>query len=230
MGFAWSFSRYKNYIACPKRHYEVDIAKRYKEDKTPALLWGDQVHAAFKERLGTNKPFPEDMREFEKPAAEFLGYPGKLLVEHKFAITRGFTPTGYFDNDVWLRVNCDAAKINPPWAAAWDWKTGNLPHKKDAPEVEGVQLGLTAAVIFAHYPDVNVVSSDYRWLKEGTEVKTRSGYTRYGLENKKLWSTVMPHVQKMEHSFVTKDYPPKPSGLCKNYCPVQSCPFWKKGA
>jgi hypothetical protein len=160
------------------------------------------------------------MKEFEPPAAEFLGLPGKLLVEHKYAMTKGFTPTEFFADDVWLRVVCDAGKINPPVAYAWDWKTGNI-------KPESVQLGLTATVMFAHHPEVTAVVTDFRWLKEGPEIKTREGFTRGDM--KMFWTGVLPRVQKMEQAFLRQDFPPTPGRLCMKYCPVESCPFWKKG-
>jgi hypothetical protein len=44
-----------------------------------------------------------------------------------------------------------------------------------------------------------------------------------------LWNRLLPEVKKMEQAYVTLDYPPKPNGLCRNYCPVKSCPHHGKG-
>ena len=54
--FAWSYSRLKNFEVCPKRHYEIDIAKNIKEEESEALLWGNTVHRSCADRLSKGTP------------------------------------------------------------------------------------------------------------------------------------------------------------------------------
>ena len=71
--FAWSYSRMKNFAVCPKRHYEIDIAKNYKDDSAEALLWGNAVHEALAERCGPKRtPLPEGMAPYEPWAVKVL--------------------------------------------------------------------------------------------------------------------------------------------------------------
>lgn len=219
MNFAWSYSRLKNYETCPRKHWEVDIKKAYREAKTPQLKWGDQVHDAFKKRFTTGLPLPDDMRAWEPMCAEIERTPGTTLVEQQLAIKRDFTPTAYFGNDVWFRTVIDVAKISLPVAAAIDWKTGEI--KSDS-----VQLALSAQAVFSHYPDVMAVHTEFRWLKFG-DVREPELYERSSMAT--LWRGLLPRVAAMEVSHIQQVYPPKPSGICVKHCPVRTCPFHGKG-
>ena len=69
--FAWSFSRLKNFEVCPKRHYEIDLAKNIKEPLGEQLQWGNYVHDSLAERCGKDrKPLPADMQMYEPWAVE----------------------------------------------------------------------------------------------------------------------------------------------------------------
>ena len=49
--FAFSYSRIKNFEACPKRHLEVDLKKTFKEADSDQLTWGNAVHKALELRV-----------------------------------------------------------------------------------------------------------------------------------------------------------------------------------
>ena len=87
--FAWSYSRLKNFETCPKRFYEVDVAKRY-QDSTEQLDWGNAVHAALAQAVKGN-PLPSTM-PFKKWIASVGKFQGEKLVEQKFALTKDLLP------------------------------------------------------------------------------------------------------------------------------------------
>jgi hypothetical protein len=215
--FSWSWSKLKNFRTCPKRHYEIDIAKRVKEDESEALRWGHAFHEAMAKRIEKNAPLPTTLRRYDK-------WPAKLAkkvvsVELKLAMDEQFQPTAWFDNHTWFRGVVDVLGLVPPKALAIDWKTGG----KIEPEFE--QLGLTSQLIFAHHPEVDTVDTAYQWTAHDTEtIKT---YKREDMVG--LWSRLLPEVRRMEEAARTLTYPPKPSGLCIRYCPVTSCPYHGKG-
>lgn len=221
--FSWSWSRLKNYRTCPRRHYSVDIAKEFKDD-SEQLRWGNQVHEAMASRIAQGKPLPTVMSHYEDwPGAVLkLKESGcKTLVENKLAMTKTHGPATFFDAAAWFRGVLDVITFVPEERAAivWDWKTGG----EIKPEME--QLGLFAGLVFAHYPEVEEVLTLYVWL--GHNDFTLRGYRRDGMLP--LWNGLQSMLDQMQLSWRTTTYPAKPSGLCKRYCPVKSCPHFGVG-
>jgi PD-(D/E)XK nuclease superfamily len=222
--FTWSWSKLKNWRSCPKRHWEIDIAKRYKEDESDQLLWGHQVHEAMAKRIGQGKPLPPTMAHYDGWAkrAEKLRPEMTIMVEQKLAMARDFSKTGYFDDNTWFRAVADVLAISKPakLAITYDWKTGG----SIKPDME--QLALSAQVIFAHYPEIDTVGTSFIWL--GHDDETARTYQRD--EMLPFWNGMWPEIKKLEFAHQTTDYPAKPSGLCIKYCPVKSCVFHGKGS
>lgn len=215
--FAWSFSRLKNFETCPLRHQQIDLLKTFSEDESnDALQYGGAVHKSAAERLGPDRvPLPkEHQRALGKWCDALESGPGELQTELRTALTEDLRPCGYFDADVWYRGVIDVLKLNPPVAFAGDWKTGKIVE-------DSVQLAVTAAWVFAQYPEIEMVRSEYIWLKFNTTTKVH--LTRNHMPE--LWATLAPRIQAMKHAAETATYPPKPSGLCKNWCPVETCKY-----
>ena len=217
--FSWSWSRLKNFRTCPKRHWHVDIAKDFQEDPSEALTWGNQVHDAMAKRIMKGVAMPNTMQRYDDWPQRVLamGSDGiKLKVENKLAMDEQFQPTGFFDNATWFRCVIDVLGLGTDEKTAFtiDWKTGG----KVQPEFE--QLALSAQVLFAHYPKLDEVLALYVWL--GHDTQSPAVYKRG--EMQKVWADVLPMVNKMKQAADTMTYPPNPSGLCINWCPVKSCP------
>lgn len=216
--FAWSFSKLKNFESCPKRHYEVDIAKNIKEEEGEALLWGNRVHKEMAIALTKNTPLPAEMSEYQRWVDKVYTGAGSLLVEQKYAITKEFSKASWFSPSAWYRGIGDVVRIATPVALILDWKTGKILE-------DSVQLALMAQCVFAHYPDVSHVRSEYVWLKD--DCQTSELFTRDHMPG--LWEGLLGRVGAMAEAASTNTYPPKPGYLCKRYCPVASCPYHGKG-
>jgi hypothetical protein len=218
MSFAWSFSKLKNFEDCPKRHYEMDIAKHFKDDDTANLKWGNYVHDQLALAL-KGATLPAELVPYQKWVDRVRSGPGELLVEQKYALTKEFSPAPYFAPTVWYRGIADVVRVAGPVALALDWKTGKI-------KEGSVQLGLMAACLFANFPQVTKVRCEYIWLQEDTN--TPEIFDRKDMQA--LWARLLPRVEKLSEAARTMTYPPKPGGLCMRYCAVTSCPFHKKGA
>lgn len=214
--FSFSWSKLTSFETCPKRHYEVDIVKTYHDDGE-AMKWGSRVHDAFKTALSTGERLPPDLSPYQHWVDETLTGPGELLVEKKFALTRDFQPTEYFGPLVWYRGIADALRISGPVARVRDWKTGKIKH-------DSSQLMLMAACIFANYPEVMRILTEFVWLRE--DCVTPETFNRSDMANE--WLHLLPRVKDLEEAARTMTYPPKPGKLCYQYCPVVSCPFHGK--
>lgn len=215
--WAWSYSKLKNYEQCPKRMYEVDVQKNFQDGGGEALLWGNKVHEVLAAALSKGTPLPPEMAAYEYWVDRVRRGTGELQVEQKYAITRDFAPTTYFANNVWYRGIGDVIRLNDEVALILDWKTGKILE-------DPVQLMLMAQCLFSHYPKLKAVRSSYVWLKDDCE--TPELFTRE--EVAEQWVDLLPRVQAMEQSFINMNFPPKPGRLCKNWCPVSSCPFHGK--
>jgi hypothetical protein len=215
--FSWSYSKLKNYDTCPKRHEQVDLLKNYSEEGSEALVWGNAVHKALADALQNGTPLPPEMVDYQKWVDKLKSGPGKLFVEQKYAITKDFQPCAYFAHNVWYRGIGDAVRVDGAVALIVDFKTGKL-------LIDSSQLALMAQCIFAHFPAVRRVRTEFIWLKE--DCSTPEIFNRADMSN--MWLGLLPRVQELEEAARTMTYPPKPGKLCFRWCPVSSCAYHGK--
>ncbi len=209
----------KNFEVCRKRHYHIDLLPKGHPDKVQEpegeqLVWGNFVHKGLAERCGPNRtPLPKELEAYEPWAVKVLGTGGDVYVEESFALNKNFTPVGNFDADAWLRVKCDFLRIVGDVALTVDWKTGKILE-------DSVQLALTAACIFAKFPQIKAVRASYVWLKEDCE----SSENFYRVDMPGMWRSIWHRIEAMEQAHTHTNYPPTPSGMCLRWCAVKSCP------
>jgi len=216
--FTWSYSKLKNYETCPMRHQELDLKQAWKQDDTTALDWGDRVHKCAAAYLGKGEELPGDVLDMLEPWTDRIkGTPGTILVERKYALKRDLSPCGYFDKGVWFRGVADVLKLADDVALAVDWKTGKI-------QADSVQLALMAACVFAHHPEVMKMRTEFIWLQH--DATTREDFARTDLP--KIWSELFPRVDRLESSYNSGTYEPKPNKLCAAYCPVATCIHYGK--
>lgn len=220
-GFSWSYSKYKNYHTCPKRHYEVDIQRNYTES-SEALDWGGEVHTAMAGACRTDLPripLKDTMKEYQKWVDRYA-HPdavGDVHVEQKYAMTKDFQPISWRSNNAWFRTVVDFLRVREPVAIMVDWKTGAMKH-------DSRQLMLSSQVIFAHFPGVRRIHTNFVWFKD--DCSTPEDFSRNTIAQE--WPPVLAGVKDMEKAAQSMTYPPKPGGLCRQWCPVTSCPFHGK--
>lgn len=227
--FSWSFSKLDAYRTCAKKYYHAQVKKDHPEVDNEHMRWGNRVHDAMAKRIVHSTPLPDGMQQWEKWAQWALTTsdgsppaPGTdIKCEQKLAITDKFQPCDYFDRrvNVWFRTVADVLKLGHGAARVIDWKTGKVKENSD-------QIALTAVVIMAMYPEVDRVLGQYVWLQH--DVKHEELFRRADIPI--ILSRCLPDVMKMEQAMTTGEWPAKPSGLCKKYCSVISCPYYKRGA
>lgn len=145
---AWSFSTYTQWLKCP---FSVCLEKvqriRIQEPWNPHFAKGDAAHAIAEDALkGVGKRLPPLTREVTTPdggppiRVDMTPVKDRLKAlkaanargEQEWAFTRDWTPTGWFDRDVWVRIKTDACADTeePPHVDIVDWKTGKV-HEAD---------------------------------------------------------------------------------------------------
>lgn len=212
-GFAWSYSQLKNGETCPKRYYHYNVAKDVQEPETEQLREGNALHKAFELRIAKGQALPAVYASFEPLLNRIATAEGKVFAEQKLALTSEFKPTTFFGRGAWFRGVSDATVVNGHQGSVFDWKTGK-------PSEDLTQLQLLAATVFAHHPAVQRVKAALVFVNhDHVEPAT---FTRESLTE--IWAEILPRVKWLEKMRATNDYPPKPSGLCRKYCAVSSCP------
>lgn len=217
--FAWSYSSLTGFETCPRQHYEMKILKAWPDPPGEVQLYGLEAHKLLENRIDMGKPLPNYLQHLEPIIVSLENSKGVIRSEYKLALNAQFQPVEFFAKDCWVRAVGDVVKIHEDRALLTDWKFGRF---KDG---DG-QLRLQSAITFAAYPHVNKIGVVYAWVKDKrTTVRT---FTRE--DTPAIWSEFIPRAKRMEIAIVNKDFPPKPSGLCRKHCRVETCEFHGKGA
>lgn len=212
---AWTYSQLDSFESCPKKYYHLKVKRDVVEPPTIYTDWGTAVHTAMELRVKEGAVLPEGMRQWEKIAVSITALPGDILAEQKYAIDRSFQPTDW--TTAWTRGIADVVVVHGKAGAVLDYKTG----KRKPTE----QLDLYAAYMFAHYPKMETVKTSFIWLKER---KTDCTTMRRD-ELPVIWKGFLTRTRRLEVAYEKDVWPPKPSGLCKGWCPCTGCEFYTKG-
>lgn len=215
---AWSYTALKNFETCPKRYYHYNRIKDIKEPEGPAIIEGKALHDHFAARLLRSVPLPLGFGQFETMLTKIAAAPGTLHVEQKLAITSTFAPVAFFGKGVWCRTVIDMAKVETDKAMVIDWKTGRFSEDE-------TQLKLMAAVLMAHVPAIQRVKAALVFVNYGQVAELI--IAREDLVE--VWNELLGRLRAMYAADALQTYMPKPSGLCKRYCAVVSCPHHGRG-
>ena len=215
---SWSFSQLNNYETCPKKYWHLAVNKDYKEIEGEAILYGKRVHKAFELFVKSDKPLPQDLSHMQKYIQKFADFPGTKLVEQQLCITKDYEPTHWKDwTGGWCRAIIDLALVGDKSALLVDYKTGKM--KDDG----FTQLKLATALFMIHNPKVESVNVAYLWTEAGgVTTEPERPFGRDDISG--LWNDILPRVNKFQRAFESTEYPPKPSGLCRKWCIIESCP------
>jgi hypothetical protein len=203
---------------CPRRHYLTRVSKEIVEPETEALTWGKYAHKGLELRVRDGKPLPSGLGHLEPLVTKLAETGGTIEVERQAALDAQYCPTQWFGKTTWVRAMFDLVIRRPGRAMILDWKTGN-------PKSDHDQLDLFATVALQVYQDVDKVVTGYVWLKNQTV--TKKSYIRDDLPA--LWAGFLPRVKRLELAHETDEWPAKPSGLCRSWCPCTTCEFCGRG-
>ncbi len=205
----WSYSSLNSYATCPRRYYLTKISKQVIEQQTEATIHGNQVHSALEKYVGGQAPLDEKYDAHRSVADKIKSAPGKKMLEYKFGLTKGLKPTEFFAKDVWCRGVLDIGIVTEKQAVVLDWKTG-------ARKLDGDQLRLFAGAAMCLWPFAEKIKTGYIWLKTGQmDTETFTPDDKPG-----IFQDFAARVHRMEESERNNDWPARPSGLCKSWCPV----------
>jgi hypothetical protein len=176
-------------------------------------MWGEKVHKAMELRVRDSVPLPEGMTQWEGIAAKFAALPGEKHCELQMAVDKNFQPAEW--GNAWSRGIADLLVVHGDRAGIFDYKTG----KRKLTE----QLELYVGYTFATYPQVNYVTTGFVWMRD--KKIDKSTYQRVQVAD--IWRDFLPRVRKLENAYERDAWPCRPSGLCRGWCPVKTCEFYK---
>lgn len=226
----WSFSRLEVYEKCPYQAYLKFVEKRPEPENQKgreAADRGKRVHEAAEAYVRGEGPMITELKRFEEDldeAKEAYAH-GDVELEGDWGFDRQWQPTGYYDDDVWLRVKLDQLRwldAERTTARVVDYKTG----RKDGNEVKHNQQGqLYVISTFMRHPELEVIDCEFYYLDHGKKSLPRQ-YTR-----EKAMQFFPRFHQRGEQLTSALVFPAKPNRINCRYCPYSpnnggdgSCP------
>lgn len=205
----WSYSSLQSYETCPRRHLITKLKKLIKEPQTAQLAWGNEVHKALEGAVKGTDGLGTRFKAYQPIVDILMATPGEKLAERNFALTSAFKPVDYWAPDAWVRGKADLTILRSTSGFLFDYKTGKV---KEDPD----QLNLFAAVLLAEKPLLERVHTGFVFVAANKIIKK----TVTRAEAPIIWQGYVQRVRRMELSVAEDDFPPRPSGLCREYCPV----------
>jgi len=210
----WSYSRLKDFIGCPRRHYETQIANNFTQPYTEALRYGNAVHAALENYVKHGTELPANYKRYQGYVDGLLDLDGEKLPEYKMGLLPDRTACNYEDKRRWVRGIADMIIIDGSTAYIVDYKTGSANY----PDL--MQLKLMGLMVFAHFPGVSNIKAALMFVAHNIIVD--ESYTRD--QTNDLWSHFVPHLERWKIAHETNEWLASPNNLC-GYCPVRTCEF-----
>lgn len=207
---AWSASSVDAYTTCPKKYYHLRVARDVQDlPPSEAVIAGRELHKAFENAVNLNEPLPQSQAHWQTLVEKIKAIPGERLAEYPFMLDEFHEPCD--KRGAWTRGVADLVIKRGKEAIIIDYKTG----KRKPSE----QLALYAAYAFAYWPEIQAVHTAFVWLKE--KKIDRKTYMREDAPT--IWQSFLPAVARMRNSYETGDWPARPSGLCRAWCPCTNC-------
>lgn len=216
----WSYSRLEVFEKCAYQAWKKYVEKAeegHDEKRDAALKKGRDTHDAAEQFVrGELVKLPSGLkkfaRQFEEAKRAFDTAPDSVEMEEDWGFTADWLVTGWWDDDVWLRVKLDYLEwLDDDKTAVWvkDYKTG----RKDGNEVKHAhQMQLYVVATFMRYPEVKVVKATFEYL-DHAKVTTRT-YSREQAMG------FMPNFDRRGRALTeAKKFSPNPSRVACRWCP-----------
>ncbi|MNC28424.1 PD-(D/E)XK nuclease superfamily protein [compost metagenome] len=204
-------------------------------EETVATAWGNAAHKAAEDFINSNgrQQFPDQrhpengksLRDYQWCVEAVMNRAaqrgGQIVVERSMAETRDKQPTDFWDKAAWIRGKIDVTILYPERGEAeiLDWKT-NAKKKTDPAQVQ-----LYCAATFADYAWVEKAKCGFVFLNFPDAFERPTVFPRFHAPA--LWRIFEDKYAQLKDAYQSGVFPPKPSGLCNGWCPLQSCEFWK---
>lgn len=211
----WSYSSMKLFEQCPRKYYHLRVVKDILEPESEAMLYGTRFHEAAEFYMRDGTPLP-DYFKFAKHALDSLRQiEGEKFCEYKMGVTADLEPCDFNASNVWYRGIADLLIINREKGEARvvDYKTG-----KSAKYADPDQLELMSLCVFKHFPEIKKVKAGLLFVIANAFPKAQ-----FDIKDEVQWDKWKNKHIRLQAAYENDTWNPRPSGLCKAWCPVLSC-------
>ena len=212
--FTWSYSALKEYENCPKKYYEIRVAKTYTVIPSEKMIYGTEVHKALEDYVKDGKELALNYIRFKGVADELICIPGDKYAEHEMALGKNKSPCAFDDPDRWVRGIVDLLIVDNDYAFIVDYKTGS--NRYPDPK----QLRLMSLMTFANFPQVNKIKAGLLFVMHNTFITEE--YKREDIASS--WNKFTVSLSRLDNSYETNTWIANSTPLCK-FCPVKACEF-----
>lgn len=214
--FSWSYSSLTQFETCPLQWWHVRWKRDVVDTPHAAAAWGSEAHTYLERALKGEAEVPESLASLKPTVARLRALPG-IAAERECALTEDFKPCRWRSRAAWLRAKIDVYARNNDHALLLDWKFGKRRPGSD-------QLRLSAAIVMTLDRSIKTVDTGFVWVKDGCSVESEHVKASQLTE---LWSGFLGRVGRMRVAVKEGVFQPKPSGLCRGWCPVghERCSF-----
>ena len=213
---AWSFSSLKGFLTCPKQYYHLRVAKDYVSAPTAATLYGTEFHKACEDYVRELVPLEARFAHVQPTLDALRAIRGEHLCEYKMALNDQLLPCEFFAKDCFIRGIGDLIILQRERGVAFvvDYKTG-----KSSRYADTGQLELMALMIFVLFPEIKEVRGKLLFVVPGDVIEG----TYHRKDRKKAWAEWLGKYSQLTAAHESGVWNARPSGLCRNYCPVTEC-------
>jgi hypothetical protein len=192
------------------------VLKDYTSSDTVATLYGKEVHKALEDYVRDSIPLAKNYQRFKAVVDELIAIEGTKYCEHEMALLPNKEACDFNDETRWVRGIADLLIVDKDIAYVIDYKTGS--QKYPDPK----QLRLMSLMVFANFPDVQVVKGGLLFVMHGAFITEE--YNRNQIDDS--WGHFTPLLARLDNSYKADTWVPNPTGLCR-FCAVKSCEFNK---
>jgi len=140
--------------------------------------------------------------------------PGEKYCEYEVGLTKDLEPCAFNAENAWFRGIADLLIINGDKARIIDYKTGRSSQYADTKQLE-----LLSLLVFKHFPQVKSIKCGLMFLVAQDLV--RAEFTTE--QQPEAWQRWLPEIERLEKSFETDMWNPKPNFTCRKFCAVIDC-------